>query len=165
MHYRRGFTLIETLVYMAIVVVTILTIVFVIVQAAQLYNKNRADRLVSLSAETAIDRITREIRQACDIVSVSSSTLVLKTFLNLESGASCSTATLVNRTIQVSGGQLTVDGSPLNTSSVNISSAQFTEITGDGAPEKAVRATLQLSDSANRVVRKYYTTATLRGSY
>lgn len=168
--FKKGITLVELVIYIALLIAAVVLTVFIMVEVSRSYGKNRTDRLVGIAAETAMERIVREIRLACSIVSISSpvpNSLTLSTFSSLEGAGTCSSGPLSDRTILLDVNVIKISGNSLMPTGVTASSLEFTEITGDGAPTKAVRIKMELSSGSGsyQVTRKYYATATLRGSY
>ncbi len=167
-HFKKGITLVELVVYIALLIAAVVLTVFVMVEISRSYGKNRTDRLVGIAAETAMERIVREIRLACGFTSLSP--LTLSTFASFEdaNGATCTNGTgPATHIIALSGGAIQIGGVSLMPTGVTASSLEFTEITGDGAPTKAVRIKMELTSGSGsyQITRKYYATATLRGSY
>lgn len=166
--FKNGISLIELVVYIALLTIAVALTVFVMVEISRNYGKNRTDRLVGIAAETAMERIVREIRLACAISSISPDfkSLTLSTFNSLEAGDSCSSAPLVPRTILLDGNTVKIGGSSLMPTGVTASELKFIELT-DIAATKAIRVEMTLTSGSGsyQVTRKYYATATLRGSY
>src|SRR3989344_5873245 len=87
---RKGFTLIELVVYIGILALIGVAAVRLILSVSFNAAGIKAERALTASAEAAIEILTREIRQAYDVDSGASgfganpSTLVLKTFFSPE---------------------------------------------------------------------------------
>ncbi len=167
--FKKGITLVELVIYIALLIAAVVLTVFVMVEISRSYGKNRTDRLVGIAAETAMERIVREIRLACAISSISPDfkSLTLSTFNSLEDAGTCSIGPLSNRTIFLDVNTIKIGSTSLMPTGVTASGLTFTQITGDPASRKAIRVEMTLSSGSGsyQITRKYYATATLRGSY
>ncbi len=167
---ERGFTLIELVVYIGILAVVALVVTNSILILNRTLASFRLERRVISSGETAMRRITRELRLANDIHA--SSTLgVSPGVLSLASQESEEDSTAKDVMIYVSGGELilrraTSSAAALTASGVTVTNLTFRQIT-NGTVSKAVKVELTLSSSAGSAstTKNYYTTAGLRGSY
>ncbi len=165
---KKGFTLIEAVIYVGILGVTTALVVSSIVQLSSVFGKARSERRVSSVAETALERIVREIKLACSIgAGFSSTNLPLNTFqdFNPPAGTTCASPP-TTRTIASSGGALTIGGATLTPNVTVTNSDIFTQLTA-GTISQGVRIKLTLTSGAGKyqATRTYYATATLRGSY
>jgi type II secretory pathway pseudopilin PulG len=66
-HKTKGFSLLESLVYIAILSVMTVMIINILVSTAHSYNMLRLARSINNSAITSLERMTREIKSADDI--------------------------------------------------------------------------------------------------
>ena len=159
--FKRGYALIEMLFYIAIFSVLTLAVISSFITMARAFRETtvQAD-LVQSSA--IVERISREVRQAYGINSISTSDLKLNT--KDESGN--------NKTVRflLSGSNIellendTLTGN-LNTPNIQATSLSFTEITT--MEGKAVKISLSVKsarDSSNRI-ENFYDTVVLRGDY
>lgn len=162
-----GFTLVELIVYLAIFSVASVLVVMSVIQLAQVFGKARSERLIALSAESALDRILREVRLACDIsVSPDFLTLTLTTFPDFGEGKDCSIGT-GPRTINFdsANGWVLLDGILLTSPNITVSNFAFTEVTS--APQKAVHVRMTITSGQGRYLasRTYSGFAVARGMY
>jgi len=178
-HYTRGFTIPEMLVYMSILIITTVVIVFVVLSTSTLYGRNRMERRVSLAAEVAMERILREVRLGCQVVSIGSQTMTLKTFSDFstpDDGSTTCDSTdvtkIVNREIKVdsspSQNTIKVGAGVILPTNVQATSLTFTQLQDTNAATQAVRVSMTLVGGVGtkyQVSRTYTGMATLRGSY
>lgn len=159
---KRGTSLIELLIYLAILAATTVLVVFTMVQFGDVYRKARFDRKIAVAGEVAMERIVREIRLACDINNPFTPTSVsLKTFASHSSASEdCATATS-NKSLEFSGGRLTFDGSDLVPSDVTVSRVEFAQI--PSVTSKSIHVFLELTVSSSK--KSFVVSAALRGSY
>ena len=167
---NSGFTLIETLIYMAIFVMAVVIIIYGMLGISRVFGKNRIERQVSLAAEVAVERILREIRLACS-VSVTAQSITLTTFADFVAPdtTNCAvTGSTMSRIIALSAQNITVGGTDILPSNVHATSLQFTSPDDGGTGKPAVRVVVNLqggSDTKYETTRQYFGTAILRGPY
>ena len=160
-NYSRGYTLVELLFYIAFF--SILSIVVI----QSLVTMTRSFKETSIQAElvqsgTIIERISREIRQAYDISSISATNL----------GLASTDSAGANKTVEflLSGTSLqllenSVLTGNLNTPTIVVTDLSFTQITT--LKGKAVKIALSFrssNDALNRV-QTFYDTVVLRNGY
>lgn len=165
-----GFTLIELVVYVALLAaVSTVTINSILILNRALV-AFRLERRINTSVDTAMRRISRELRLANDIYA--SSTLDTSPgVLSLRSVESEDDAAPKDVMIYISDGGLTLrraTSSPtiLTASGVSLISLVFRQIT-NSANSKSVKAEMifQASSGYATTTKNYYTTVVLRGSY
>lgn len=166
----RGFTLIELVVYIALLA----TVSLVVVNSVLILNRAlasfRLERRLTTSAETAMGRIARELRLAGDVYA--SSTLgVSPGVLSLVSRESEEDAAMKDVMIYTANNSLMLrraTGSPavLTGDGVAVMSLVFRQI-NNGTISKGMKVELTLNASAGSAstTKNYYTTVVLRGSY
>ena len=71
---KKGFTLLELVVYIGIFAAVSVVFVSSILQMTKVYGLSRTDRLVTTAAETSLERIVREVRLAAGIDCLSGTT-------------------------------------------------------------------------------------------
>ncbi|PJE64179.1 MAG: hypothetical protein COU90_03705 [Candidatus Ryanbacteria bacterium CG10_big_fil_rev_8_21_14_0_10_43_42] len=158
---KRGYTLIETVIYIALVIVIAVVFVQVLVFFAQGFRQAKELRTMHFSAETALERIVREIRFA-DGVTIGSS--VFDTHPGVLTLSSIDPTTEVPQiiTISTSGSQLTLQkdsASPdfLTPNTVTVENIVFRYI---ATPiSEAIKIELRING------KNFYSTALLRRSY
>ncbi|OGI61052.1 hypothetical protein A2814_02235 [Candidatus Nomurabacteria bacterium RIFCSPHIGHO2_01_FULL_38_19] len=158
---KGGYTLIETLFYITLFLIFTLAVINSLITMSKAFKEImiQAD-LVQFS--TVMERISREIRQAYGINSISASSLEVSTKDELGN----------NKTVKflLSGSDVqllenSVLTGNLNTPNTQITTLSFTEITTlAGKAVKIVISVNSARDSTGRV-ENFYETITLRGDY
>jgi len=158
---NSGYAVLELLFYIALfAVLSLASINSMVTMTKSLRETSIQSQL--LESGNIVERITREIRQAYGVSSITASTLVLNTTDDV--GA--------NKTVQfsLSGGnvELRENGSltgNLNTPNINVSALSFTQITtAKGLSIKFSITVVSRSDVLNRS-KTFYNTVVLRGDY
>lgn len=166
---RRGLSLIETIVYITIFAIISVLAVNSLVMVMKSFNQGRLWSRICASAETATERMTREIRLAYDI------DLGLST-LNFHPGH------LFLNTYDVSGAPTTIDfyldngilmvsegggaAVALTSSQVEVTNLVFRPISAPST-SKAIKIELEIRGTQGNYQKteRFYNTAILRGSY
>ena len=167
LHTKRGFTLVEMVIYTAILVAILLLIVSFIISFGKAYNVLRSTIHINNSATVSFERMIREIRQANDVDTAASTlnthpgVLVLKT---TEAG------TPVTLEFYISGGILAVkkdgvDAGTLTRTDVTITNLVFRNLSNGISEAVKVEMTLESDVADTTKVRKFYGSAVLRDSY
>jgi prepilin-type N-terminal cleavage/methylation domain-containing protein len=165
---KKGFTLIETLIYLAILATVFVLFTNIILSVNRSYAVIGETQMLDSAAIIAMDRMTREVREATSVDSVNS-------IFNSNPGAlsvnqvdqNNNTSNVIfrvnnRRLSMVRDGQNTGELLPLG---VGVSSLVFVSI--NNASSKAVKIEMELTGNYGSVVKtqKYYSTVILRGSY
>ncbi len=158
---NRGFSLIEILIYIAIF--SFLSIV--VINSLIVMMKSFAETAVQadfVQTSQALERMSREIRQAKSIAAISTSDLTLN------STDSSGVAKTVEFKLSSQNLQLlenTVLTGNLNAPNIQITALVFTQITT--AKGKAIKIQMSAKDTKDRLSRteNFYDTIGLRGSY
>lgn len=162
-NHQRGFTLVETLVYIGVMVVIASALVTTFLSLSVSLAKSKTDRELTESATLALERISRTLRSA-DSVDVLGSTFgVSPGILELTEGGTTTS-------FYVSGDRLVIsvngtERGSLTSSEVVVEDLTFTHY--QGSMTELVRAAITLSiesDTASST-RTFYTSAVVRGSY
>ena len=167
---QSGYTLIETLIYAAILASLSIFVANTIILAFASFNKARLDRRVVIDAETVLERIARESRtassvdEAQSILGLNPSKLVLNSVVSPEDG------TAITRQFFVSGGRLAFQegsGEARFLTSPGSSVSSFVVSKSDTLRSQAVKVslTLEAESGRNQTVRSFYVSAVLRGGY
>lgn len=167
---KRGFTLLEAVVYIAILSLIFVVAAHTTIVATSAFGKSRVKRALAAEGHAAMERILREVRLAHGIDEEGSVFGANPGALKLETRVSASDATETTRTFDLLQGvaRLTEDGeNPLPLSrGVLITELTFARI---GTPDnpRAVRVTLAAESAYKtlRDARKFYGTAVMRGGY
>ncbi len=172
MNTRRGTTLVELLVYIGILAIATVLVVNAILKMTEIFGKARVERKVALAAETALERMVREIRLANDVPVIQSS----PPYLALNTFADYTGSTAVTKIFILPLGSKTLyydndaydpyQQVPLTPSDVQVTSLTFTQLPFITDKPKAVRITLTITGGSGKyaVSHNYYATAVLRGA-
>lgn len=171
--YRQrtsGFTLLETIVYMAILVVLLGVIVNAVLLLTTHYRAVRNTREMEDSAIASFDKMTRDIRDANGFVASS-------TVLNVANGS----LTLINRDSSTGSATTTefyveddrllikengVVIGPLTKQSVKVTALIFRRIDTQSSTAFKIEMSMQSDQAAPNVIsNNFYTTVVMRGSY
>lgn len=173
-------SMIELVIYIAILTIITVVIVSGIVQMAQVFGKSRNERKVSLAAETALERIVREIRLAKSVVvgCTPAPCISLDSFSSHDV-TNPSTISVTKKFAQ-SGNRLVLYPDFVNNpatvqdltpSNVTVSGVSFTQLPRSvgikSSVSQAVRVVIAVSTGAGTytVSHVYNITAVMRGSY
>jgi prepilin-type N-terminal cleavage/methylation domain-containing protein len=160
---QSGFTLIEMLVYIAILTIVsggALTLLFSLTDQI---NAGRAQRLVSSSAQTALERILTEVRSADSVDGLTSTLEVSPGVLVLERGASTTAVALSAGTVLLSSDSI-VQG-PLTSGDVSVDELRFYHYDNTNTEMVRVRLTLSATVGDTSITRTFNAAGVLRGSY
>lgn len=158
---KGGFTLIEIMFYIALLVLLTLAVISALVSMTQYFKEVRI-QTDFVGGASIVERISREVRQAGGISSITGSSLKLDSKDDLGN----------NKTVEflLSGSNLGVLENNvlmgnLNASSLEITAISFIEITTTAG--KAIKLSLSVKstrDSTGRI-QSFYDTIVLRGDY
>jgi len=153
---KKGFTLIETIIYTAIIAVIFILVVNSLSIVIKAFNQGRVAIKINNSAEVAMERMTREIRFAYDIDGSSTlDHLVLNTDVEfyLDSG----------KIMIIDRGASAV---ALTSDDLTVTNLVFRQINSSSI-SKAVKIEMAIQGSSGNYQKteNFYNTAILRGSY
>lgn len=156
---KRGFSLVEMLIYVAILAVMLLLIINTMLSFTGSYRPVAALRLADRSAVSSFDRATREIRLAT-AASVDASNATLNA-ITLTQGATTTR-------IYVDNGVVKVDVNSVYSGPLTLSGASVTGLTFvllDSGSSKAVKMdmTVQGTSGQTIVTKNFHTTIVLKG--
>ena len=165
---RKGFTLIEMVIYIAFVSTFSVLALNGVLLATKVFSDFRITRNLNNTAEVILDRVVREVRQAYDVDQVESSfgahpgKLTLKTIDPSDIDTTIEFY-LDNGNVKVKEGG--VDSGFLGSRDVMVDIFVFDLITNSNT--KAVRTRLQLTAQRGSLqkIKTFYATTILRGSY
>ena len=167
---RKGFTLIELVVYIGILALIGVAAVRLILSVSFNAAEIKAERALTASAEAAIETLTREIRQAYDVdlgasvFGANPSTLALKTFV-----FPSSPDTIV-RTFSLSGSRLArQDGlapaEPITSQDVTITNLTFWHLSTATSDLITVKMSLESGQGRFKETQTFYDSTVLRSKY
>ena len=164
----RGFTIVEMIIYIAFFAVISILAINATIMTMKSFYVLRITQAVSQSATTALERMSREIRNAYDVDTVNSTLGTNPGSLTLKT----KDATGLNTTIEFYvdlGSQLSlkegaIDKGSLMVKTVTLDSLIFRLVTNTNS--KAIKIEMTLRDSRSTPVKlvKFYDTIVLRGS-
>jgi len=156
-NYKRGYVLLELLFYIVFLSIFSLIVINAIIVMTRTF-KETAIQAELVQSVAIMEKMSREIRQAYDIFSISATDLVLNT------GASNTIEfKLVGSDIQFWDAGNNIGN--LNTPNIIVTSLTFSQITTvKGKAVKIVLSLRSINDSLNRV-KDFYNTIVLRGIY
>ena len=158
---QEGYSMLEILFYVSLFAILSLVVIEAMITMTKSFKETSAGAEFIQSANL-IERISREIRIAYDISSISATDLILNT--KDDAGA--------NKTIEfaLSNGNIRLleNGtfvSNLNTGNVNVSSLTFTQINTTVGKAVRVQMSIQLRNYSPSRTENFYNTIVLRGKY
>lgn len=159
----RGVTLIEVLVYAAVLVTLATALVASMISLRSVLERNARERALATAAGNVMERFTRDVRDA-DSVNVLLSTLqATSSVLVLESGATTTTYSLQNGALM-----LEVEGAVLGALTPDdVRVTKWSVVRYDGSSSDMVRAELELSVTGKYAssTETFALSSVLRGSY
>lgn len=159
----RGFTLVETLVYLGVMVLVASALVTTFLSLDTTLLKNRTDRSLTESASVSLERIVRAVRSA-DSIDIAGSTFGISPgVLELTEGATTTVFSLASGrlTMSING----ANQGPLTSGAVTVEELTFTRYAGAVSELVRVALTLSAVSDAASSTRTFYTSAVVRGSY
>lgn len=165
---RKGFTLIETIVYLSLLIILSYVTVSAIASVAQSYRKLKLAKCIETAASVSMERMTREIRGATSvdttnsILATSTGKLVLNT-TDANGYATTTTFTLTNGAVRVKDG--TLDIGPLTGASSTVTNLVFRLITTPKTTGVKIEMTLKCSQGAISKQDNFYSTIMMRTPY
>lgn len=162
MNKQKGFSLIETVVYLFILSILSVALISSLVVMIRSLASSRIERNINQAAVSALDRVVQEIRKA-NAATVSGSTQLSLSTIDLNDNSTTVQFSLQDGVLQIQSGAGAAV--PLTIGHIQVSSLTFTKITT--AHSEAVKIALSLTDNRgqNPPVLNFQTTAVLRGAY
>ena len=157
---KSGFSLIESLIYIAILSTMAAIVVSTLLITARSYNGLKKSRNINNSAITSLERMTRDIKSANDIVITESAFDIHPGRLTVQSSATSTEFYLDNGALKVK--ENSIDTGSLTHTGVLVDSLIFKMF--DNGISKAVRIEMDVSIEDRGVIKtkKFYSTAVLR---
>lgn len=160
---RKGFTLIEVLVYIAVLIIAVLVMVSLFLSLSTVLSRNQVERELSQTAQVTLEKMVRDIRAAATADTTVANQLTLQTI----GGATTTQFALSGNSVVMN-----LNGTNLGTltsNTVSVDDLVFTKYETLGAELETilvrVALTLSVSTKAASTTQTYYTSAVLRGSY
>jgi Tfp pilus assembly protein PilW len=164
----KGFSLVETIIYIFILTLLLVGIVNSTLLLAKSYRSVKAVRSIESSAISAMDRMTREIKDATSINTGASSLNINPGVLSLNATNASGTAEVLR--FYVSGGKIMMDRNgvsvgQLTFSDSNITTLVFRSISTSTSEAVKIEMAIQSGTSTSFITKNFYDTAILRSSY
>ncbi|MFA6158688.1 MAG: prepilin-type N-terminal cleavage/methylation domain-containing protein [Candidatus Paceibacterota bacterium] len=166
--YERGFTLVETLIYTALVALLLLVIVQMVLSSAASYRHSNAYLDINSAALSAFGAFSRDIRQAVSVDATSSALDMAsgRLFLNTKD-ANGETGTVE---LYLNAGKVRVDQDglylgDLTPSNITVSNLTFRLLTAATTSAVRVEMTVAPRERAQVPALSFYGTYVLRASY
>ena len=159
---KSGFTLVEVVIYSAILAVVSVFVVNSLILMVKNFNGYRVSRFVNISAASAMERMTRELREARDIGAINTFDSN-PGFISLDTGIEF-LSTNSQLFIRYSGG----DDQALTPTNLELTSLIFRQVATSTNPNsKAIKIEMELKGERGgyQKTEKFYDTVILRGSY
>lgn len=167
MNKKEGFTLLEVLIYTAVLAMLLIIVSKSLIVVISTYRAFDARRDIQDSAISSIERITREIRNAGSVSTSGSAfgsnpgSLVIS--VNEE-------GTPVTREFSISNGRLHLyeDGNdlgPLTSADVEVQNLIFYHLTTENSELVKIELGLVAGEGKNQVNKSFFFSTVLRGSY
>ena len=168
LHTKRGFTLIEMIIYISVLTVILVLIVSFIISFGRAYNVLRTTIRINNSAIVSFERVIREIRQANDVDTAASTLGTHPGRLVLTTTDASSAPITLEFYINSSELMLRQDGvdvGSLTRSDVTVTNLVFR--LSDNGTSKAVKIEMTLESivASTTKIKNFYGSAVLRGSY
>lgn len=162
---QKGFSLVEMIIYVSILSLVMFVVVNTFISFGGTYREVRMHRAIDTSALTSLERMTRDVRGATNIV-INQSTLgstpgVL--VLNAVDGAVSTTTRFY-----VDDGVLKVDvnsvySGPLTLTQTSVTSLSFNRLVSTSSEAVKIDMTLQYVYGSTTKTKNYHTTVILKG--
>jgi prepilin-type N-terminal cleavage/methylation domain-containing protein len=165
---QKGFTLIELLVYMTILVLMLVAIIGSVTGFARFYKRTSASQALARSGSYAMERMTREIRNAQTIDQTGSSLGAHPGRLTVVTPVSTGVTRSSEFSVVGNELQLSQDGivtGTLTTPGTVVENLTFHRIATTTSEAVRIILTLSATFGTTTISASFYDTAVLRGSY
>lgn len=156
---KKGYTLLETVVYVSILAVIAVLTLESIVTMYRAYGKTKIERQIATSGEVAIERMVREIRSATSTKTNS----VFKTHPGTLALSTGETFTFDNGILRVQEGVGNIDN--LTSNDVAITNLIFYATTSPNSTLIKIEMTVEAGAGILLKSRKFYGSAVMRSAY
>ncbi len=165
---NKGFSLVETVVYLGLLIVLLVAIIDSTVLLAKNYRNVKAVRSIENSAISSMDRMVREIRNAKSIDGAQTTYNSSPGSLKLNTTDTSGTAQTLR--FYLSGGKVIMERNgisigQLTTSNAVVSSLIFRAISTSTSDAIKIEISIESGTTTSYVTKNFYETAILRNSY
>ena len=157
---KSGFSLIESLIYMAILSAMVVVVVNVLLITAKSYGNLKTSRNINNSIITSLERMTRDIKSADDIMVVDSVFDTHPGKLTLQSDTTTTEFYLSGGILRVK--EDTVDTGPLTQQESSIDNLVFRLLDNGTSKAIIIEMTMSIVYKSVTKTKKFYTTVVLR---
>ena len=160
---KAGFSLIESLIYIAIIAIMTALIVNILLSTVKSYNSLKISRNINNSAITSLERIIREIKASDDIDVVNSVFDVNPGKLTVKNATTTSEFYLDGSVLKIK--ENGIDAGALTHNEVFVDNIVFSM--ADNGTSKGIKIEMTLSSSHQNLskTKKFYSFGVLRNSY
>ncbi len=165
---HRGFSLVEMLFYVAILAISLVTVMQTLVVITRSYGILRSAQRVEQEASFSLDRMVREVRDASDVSDAESTFSVHPGKLFLTTTTSEGAARTVEFSLTAGKLSLKENGvvtGLLSSDKTSISNLVFRKITTARSKGVKIEMTMQSGTGTTTRSENFYATAVLRDSY
>jgi type II secretory pathway pseudopilin PulG len=165
----KGFTIVELIVYLGILVLMLVAVVQSVVLLTSSYRNVKAIRDIEVSGMYIMDRMTRDIRSADSVSTIDSvfntspGTVVVSATDSTTGGSTTTKFTVENNMLHVYR-NTTLLG-PLNRQSTTVTNLAFRRIVTPVSSAIKIELTLSAASTTSPISKNFYNTIVLRGSY
>ncbi len=164
---NSGFTLVETIMYLLLLVLLLAVVIGLILSLSKTYKVIQATKNIETSAVFSLERMTRDIRSATSVTTGQSTLGTNPGVLTLNSTDSSGAALTIKYYLSNNVIKVDENGSyvgPLTLSGVTVSNLIFRLSTSTNSQAVKVEMTLQSSSGSATTTSDFNTTVELRGS-
>lgn len=166
----KGISIIETVIYMAILAGILVFAANSIILISSIYHKSKISRRVASDAEVGLERIIRETRLAYGVDALSSVFDSDSSVVELESFVSATDLTPISKKLYLNGGRIYLQeglGSPLALTSSKVTVNKFSASYIFSPNSEALKYEIFLRSGEGKASSsaEFFSTAILRGSY
>lgn len=165
---QKGFSLVEMVIYVAILSIVTFVLINTFISFGDTYRQVRMHRAIDNSAYVSLERMTRDIRNATNIV-VNQSTFGVSAGVLVLNTANALTSTTTSFYVDyVDSGVLKVDvngtySGPLTLAQVTVTNLVFNRLVSTSSEAVKVDMTLEYEYGSDIITKTYNTTVILKG--
>ncbi|HEY4478171.1 MAG TPA: prepilin-type N-terminal cleavage/methylation domain-containing protein [Candidatus Paceibacterota bacterium] len=158
---KKGFTLLEMVFYVALFSVISLILVQAIITMVASFRETQITADINQTNQV-LERVSREIRQAISISTITATNLKLNT-TDSSGNAATITFTLAGTNLELRQNDVLIGN--LNSTNLNITALTFTQITTSNSSAVKIEMTVTSNRYGSVRTANFYDTLVLRGSY
>ena len=163
---KKGFSLIEMLVYVSVLTIIFLLVINTVLSFTSSYHRLAALRQLDRSGTDSLERLTRDIRNATSIDAANSvfgsASSTLQIIATQNSVSTTTKFYIPAGTLKLNVNSIVIG--PLTNSDVTVTNFNLTSLTSSNSSAVRIQMTLQATNGSVTVSKKYYSTVILKGS-